>query len=107
MKKEFFAKAKRDIESAGIRILEAEYRPEISKSWHIIVDNDPLLRISWDGDSCWFVLEEELSALTKGPRIWRDIWIGENPDARCIDRGVVILIGRCRGEITDFKRQKP
>lgn len=104
MKEEFFTRAKMDIESAGIRVLEAEYRPEISKSWHIIVEHDPLIRISWDGDSCWFVLEEELPGLTKGPRIWRDIWIGENPDSSCIDRGVGILIGRCRGEKMEIKR---
>jgi hypothetical protein len=103
MKEEFFTKAKRDIESAGIRVLEAEYRPEISKSWHIIVENDPLLRISWDGESCWFVLEEELRVVTNGPRIWKDIWIGENPDSRSIDRVVGILIGRCRGEIMEIK----
>ena len=98
MKEEFFAEAKREIESAGLASTEAVFRPEMSGSWHIIVGNNPLLRISWDRESGWLVLEEEIPGILNGPRIWKDIWIAQNLDSRSINRGVGILADRCRGK---------
>jgi hypothetical protein len=107
VKQDLFAEARREIEAAGLTLLEAHYLPETSGSWHIVVENNPLLRMSWDRESCWLVLEEELPGVLNGPRIWKDIWIGENLDSINIKRGVAILARRCRGEFSEMRRKKP
>lgn len=98
MKKEdLFSEAKKEIESAGLTILEAEYAPHMSGSWHIIVENATLFRLFLDGQASWLVLEEELSGVLNGPRVWKDIWIGQNLDTVTLARGIGILVKKCRG----------
>jgi hypothetical protein len=97
MNEEIFNEAKTEIEASGLRVLEAECRPEMSGSWHIIVDANPLRRLFWDKQSGWLVLEEELTGVLNGPRVWKDIWIGENLDRSSLGRGIRVLVEKCQG----------
>jgi hypothetical protein len=96
MNEELFDEAKTVIESSGLSLLEAECRPEMSGSWHIIVDTKPLRRLFWDRQSGWLVLEEELTGVLNGPRIWKDIWMSQNLDRSSLGRGVRVLAEKCR-----------
>lgn len=96
MSEELFAEAKTEIESSGLRLLEAECRPEMSGSWHIIVDTNPLRRLFCDRQSGWLVLEEELTGVLNGPRVWKDIWMAQNLDRSSLVRGVRVLVEKCR-----------
>jgi hypothetical protein len=98
MNEEYFAEAKGEIESSGLRLLEAEFRPEMSGSWHITVDTKPLRRLFWDRESGWLVIEEELTALLNGPRVWKDIWMSQNLDRNSLGRGVRALVAKCRND---------
>ena len=102
MNEELFAEAKTEIEASGLRVLEVEYRPEMSGSWHIIVDTNPLRRLFWDRQSGWLVLEEELTGVLNGPRVWKDIWMSQNLDRSSLVRGVRVLVEKCRiAPVTD------
>lgn len=94
---ELFTEAKALIESAGLRILKAECAPEMSGSWYIIVENNPILRLFLDRQAGWLVLEEEISGILNGPRVWKDIWIGQNLDAESLGRGIGLLSKKCSG----------
>jgi hypothetical protein len=98
MKENFFAEAKAEIESSGLSLLEAECRPEMSGSWHIIVATNPLRRLFWDRQSGWLVLEEELTGVLNGPRVWKDIWMSQNLDRRSLDRGIRVLVEKSQGK---------
>ena len=97
MFEELFAEAKTVIDSAGIKILKAECAPEMAGSWYIIVENNPLLRLFLDRQAGWLVLEEEISGILNGPRVWKDIWIGQNLDSESLGRGIGLLTIKCRG----------
>jgi len=97
MNEELFAEAKTQIQASGLRVLEAECRPEMSGSWHIIVDANPLRRLFWDRQSGWLVLEEELSGVLNGPRVWKDVWMAQNLDRSSLVRGIRVLIEKCQG----------
>src|SRR5512137_2686786 len=96
MNEELFAEAKTEIVSSGLRLLEAECRPEMSGSWHIIVDTNPLHRLFWDRGSGWLVLEEELTGVLNGPRVWKDIWISQNLDRSSLGRGIKVIIEKSK-----------
>jgi hypothetical protein len=96
MNEELFAEAKREIESSGLRVLEAACRPEMSGSWHIIVDTKPFHRLFWDRQSGWLVLEEELTGVLNGPRVWKDIWMSQNLDRSSLGRGIRLLVEKCK-----------
>lgn len=96
MNEELFAEAKTQILASGLGIVEAECRPEMSGSWHIIADAKPLRRLFWDRQSGWLVLEEELTGVLNGPRVWRDIWISQNLDRSSLDRGIRVLVEKCQ-----------
>jgi len=96
MNEDFFSEAKKQILASGLGIMEAECRPEMSGSWHIIVDANPLRRLFWDRQSGWLVLEEELTGVLNGPRVWKDIWMAQNLDRSSLDRGIRVLVDKCR-----------
>lgn len=96
MKEEFFETAKREIEAAGLKIVEAECATEMAGSWCIVIENTPLMRLILDGHAGWLVLEEELAGILSGQRVWKDIWIGENLDKETIQRVVGLLAKKRR-----------
>jgi hypothetical protein len=96
MNEELFAEVKREIEASGLTLLEAECRPEMSGSWHIIVDTKPLRRLFWDRLSGWLVLEEELTRVLNGPRVWKDIWMSQNLDRSSLGKGIRVLVEKSK-----------
>jgi hypothetical protein len=97
MNEELFTEAEREILSSGLTVLEADCRPEMAGSWYIIVDTIPLRRLFWDRQSGWLVLEEELTGVLNGARIWKDIWMAQNLDRKSLGRGIRVLVEKSQG----------
>jgi hypothetical protein len=93
MNKTSFDIANQEIKKLGCQILESKYHEETFGSWYITIENEPKIRMVWDGKEEELSVQKMTDETFNGSPVWKTTWSKLKPGGSDLKDGISKLKG--------------